>query len=97
MTAVEATDAGKRFTLKAQDGKPVVAAEAGSYISVKVQVPGHDIQQPQQFTFADAQSADQFIFDVKPEVNHTEYSVANILLENYQTGDVVQVSAPVKG
>ena len=40
---------------------------------------------------------DQFIFDVKPEVNHTEYSVANILLENYKAGDVVQVSAPVKG
>ncbi|OTG72084.1 flavohemoprotein [Acinetobacter terrae] len=97
VAAVEATDSGKRFTLKAQDGQPVVGAEAGSYISVKVQVPGHDIQQPQQFTFAEAQSADQFIFDVKPEVNHTEYSVANILLENYKAGDVVQVSAPVKG
>lgn len=97
VAAIESTETGKRLSLKAQDAQPIMDAEAGSYISVKIQVPAHDIQQPLQFTFAKPQTAGQYFFDVKAEPNHTEYSVANILLNNYNVGDVVQVSAPVKG
>ncbi len=50
ITAVETTEIGKKFTLKAKDGNGIPAAEASQYISVKVQVPNHSIQQPQQFT-----------------------------------------------
>lgn len=92
---VEETETGKRFTLAAQDGQAVTAAEAGQYISVKVKVPGHGIEQPQQYKFAAAQGNNQFVFDVKPEENHTEYSVSNILLSHYKAGDAVQVSAPL--
>jgi len=92
---VETTEAGQRFTIAAQDGQAVVAAKAGQYISVKVKVPGHDIEQPQQYKFDADQSGNQFVFEVKPEENHTEYSVSNILLNHYKAGDLVQVSAPL--
>ena len=62
-----------------------------------VQVPNHDIQQPQQFTFAATQGSSEYQIEVKPEKDHTEYSVANILLDNYKVGDKVQVTAPIKG
>lgn len=95
VASIEASEAGKVFTLTAQDQQDVVTAEAGQFISVKVQVPGQELQQPQQFKFDAAQANNQFVFEVKPEENHTEYSVANILLSNVQAGDTVQVSAPL--
>jgi nitric oxide dioxygenase len=96
ITSIEATENGKRFTIKAQDGNDVISAESGSFISVKVAVPNKEIQQPQQFTFADDQTSQVYNFTVQPEVNGTEFSVANILLEQYKVNDVVQVSAPLK-
>ena len=93
--AIDATDATKHFTLAATDHNAVVHADAGQYISVKVKVPNADIEQPQQFKFSVAQDNQQFKFEVKPQENHTEYSVANILLEHYKVGDSVQVSAPL--
>lgn len=95
ISAIEDLDGAKRFTLKPQDGRAVTTADADQFISVKVKVPNHEIEQPQQFKFADAQTNNQFTFNVKPQENHTEYSVANILLENYQVGDQVQVTAPL--
>lgn len=95
ISQIEETGQAKRFTIQATDGQAVVSANAGQYISVKVKVPGHDIQQPQQYKFDADQANDQFIFDVKPEENHTEYSVSNILFNHYQVGDEVQVSAPL--
>ena len=95
VVAVENSDAGKLFTLKAKDGSSIAAAEAGEYISVRVQVPGQGIRQPQQFTF-DTPQAEQYQFIVKAEEQPTEFSVANILSSHYQVGDVVEVSAPVK-
>ena len=96
ISAIHATDAGKHFTLKAQDAQPIAHAETGSYISVKVQVPEHDIQQPQQFTFTEAQDSAQYEIVVKPEDHSTEFSVIKILLDHYNVGDTVQVTAPVK-
>lgn len=91
---IETTDAGQHFTVQPTDHHPVLAANAGTYISVKVKVPTHDLEQPHQFTVSD-HSTEQYQFLVKPEENATEYSVANILLDNYKVGDRVTVSAPV--
>ena len=96
ISAIEDTEQGKRFTLKAQDGQDVATAEAGSFISVKVEVPNQSLQQPQQFSFTDDQNDQTYRFTVQPEANATEFSVANILLEQYKVNDVVQVSAPLK-
>ncbi|MDY6449317.1 globin domain-containing protein [Acinetobacter faecalis] len=95
ITAIESNENGKTFTIKATDGNDVVSAEAGQYVSVKVKVPNHELQQPQQFKFADAQENNEFKFAVKAEENGTEFSVANILLESYNVGDTVQVTAPL--
>ena len=95
ISAIETNENGKTFTIKETDGKDVVNAEAGQYISVKVKVPNHELQQPQQFKFADAQANNEFKFTVKAEENGTEFSVVNILLENYKVGDKVQVTAPL--
>ncbi len=94
VSAIENTAAGKAFTLSPQDQQAVTGAAAGQFISVKVQVPNQELQQPQQFKFHSAQSNDQFVIEAAPEQNGTEFSVANILLNHVQIGDAVQVSAP---
>lgn len=95
ITAIEALESGKRFTLKPTDTHAVVSAQAGAYISVKVKVPAHNIEQPQQFKLAVAQQHAEYQIEVRPEENHSEYDVANILLSNYQVGDQLKVSAPL--
>ena len=60
-------------------------------------MPNHNIQQPQQFTFATAQNNTEYQIEVKPVETATEYSVANILLESYKVGDSLEVTAPLKG
>lgn len=97
ITAIEATETGKKFTLKAQDHQPIPTAEEKSYISVKVQVPNHEIQQPQQFIFSEAQNDSEYQIEAKSVETPTEFSVANILLDHYKVGDTVQVTAPLKG
>ncbi len=94
--AVEAAENGKRMTIAPKDGKAVTPAEAGHFISVKVHVKKHGIDQPQQFTFVENQGNTDYSFIVTPEENPTEFSVAKILLEDYQVGDSVEVTAPVK-
>lgn len=91
---IESTDAGQRFTVKPTDTKALLAANTGEFISVKVKVPTHDLHQPHQFTLSDS-AEQQYQFVVKAEENHTEYSVPNILLNHYNVGDRVTVSAPL--
>ena len=93
---VESTESGKRFTVKPQDNQSIIAGEQGSFISVKVKVPGQDLEQPQQFTLVNITSTESYSFDVKAEENATELSVANILINSITINDTVQVSAPVK-
>ena len=95
ISAIDTLDLGKRFTLKPLDGQSVSHADTGSYISVKIKVPNHEIEQPQQFKFSVQQDNTEYHIEVRPEENHSEYDVANILLANYQVGDHVQVSAPL--
>lgn len=93
---IKETASGKQFTVKAQDGNNVSAAEDGSYVSVKVKVPSQSIEQPQQFNLIPSTSEQSYSFDVATEANATEFSVANILLNHYNVGDVVKLSAPLK-
>lgn len=93
---IQPTDSGKRFSLVAQDEQPILSAEAESFISVKVQVPNHSIEQPQQFSFKHPQNTQEYYIDVSAEETASEFSVANILLNNYQINDLVKVSAPIK-
>ncbi|TCM70856.1 nitric oxide dioxygenase [Acinetobacter calcoaceticus] len=94
ITEIQAAPAGQLFTVKASDQQPVTAATAGEFISVKVKVPNHELQQPHQFTLSEG-PIQHYQFLVKAEEKGTEYSVANILLEHYKVGDQVQVSAPL--
>ncbi|MDV2469433.1 globin domain-containing protein [Acinetobacter chinensis] len=95
ITAVEATEAGKIFTVQTADKQATVQTEVNEFISVKVKVPGKDIEQPHQYTVLES-TENTYRFEVKPEENHTEYSVSNILLGHYKTGDQVQLTAPQK-
>lgn len=95
ITAIEALESGKRFTLKPVDGHAISEGQVGAYISVKIKVPNHEIEQPQQFKFSAQQDNTEYHIEVRPEENHSEYDVANILLANYNVGDQVQVSAPL--
>ena len=88
-----ATEHGKRFTVKASDGLTVIATPAGQFISVKVKVPGQELQQPHQFILLSGDEQ-QYQFEVKATDNPTEYSVSDILLNQYKVGDQVQLTAP---
>lgn len=95
ISLIEDTAEGKRFHLKAQDGKAFTQAQAGQFISVKVKVPQQDLEQPQQFHLNTEQNGETYIFDVNVENTTSELSVANILLNHYTLGDSVAVTAPV--
>ena len=95
ITTIEDTASGKLFSLKAQDGNAIAPAEADEYISVRIQVPGAEIRQPQQFGLAEAQTG-QYQILVKSEEQPSEFSVNNILIQHYKAGDIVEVSAPLK-
>ncbi|MNP48293.1 Flavohemoprotein [compost metagenome] len=95
ITQIDPLESGKRFTLKATDHEDVLSGPANAFISVKVQVPDEQLEQPKAFKFTEAQENNSYHFEVQPEENHTEFSVSNILLEHYRVGDQVQVSAPL--
>lgn len=93
---VENIAEGKCFHLQAQDNKPISQAEADQFISVKVKVPQKDFEQPQQFPLIPEQNGQSYRFNVKAQDSTSEISVANILLNHYQSGDVLAVTAPLK-
>ena len=94
ITHIEGNDKSKRITLHPQDQQAILPAQPRDYISVRIEVPGQNLKQPQQFTFVTAQPT-QYTFDVIAEENPTDFSVANILLNHYNIGDVVEVTAPL--
>lgn len=94
ITQTEQADAGQIFTLTATDGQNTLTAEAGQFISIKVKVPHQELEQPHQFAVVSGLDG-QYQVMVKAEENPTEYSVPNILLQHYNVGDQVHVSAPL--
>lgn len=95
ITAIENTEAGKMFTVIAQDTQAIAQAKDGDHVSVKVKVPAQDLEQPQQFTLIPSTSTQSYSFEVVAEENGTAFSVANILLNHYNVGDVVKLSTPL--
>ncbi len=93
---IESLDSTKRFILVPQDGQAILPADAGSFISVKVKVPHQSLEQPQQFSFTENQTAQEYSFNVTTEETASEFSVANILFNAYHLNDIVKISAPVK-
>ena len=93
ITAIEASENGKLFTIRTADQQATAQANNSEFISVKVKVPNKGIEQPHQYTLT-GNTDNSYQILVKPEENHTEYSVSNILLDSYKVGDQVQVTAP---
>lgn len=89
------TEAGqaKIFSLQAKDGQAIATADAGQFISVRINIAEQNVLQPQQFTFDAAQSG-QYQIRVEAEENGTAFSVPNALFNQYKVGDTVEVSAP---
>lgn len=96
ITQIDALDTGKRFTLQPTDGKSIIPSEAGFFVSLKVKVPQHSLEQPKSFHFDEPQNDQVYQILVSPENQEIEYSVSNILLSDYQIGDEVELSAPQK-
>ena len=96
ITSIEEQNDGKLFKIAPVDQQAIIGFSEGEFISVKVHVPGKDIDQPQQFNLLADSTATEYAFLVKAEPNHSEYDVANILLEHYKANDQVAVSAPLK-
>lgn len=93
ITDIASHGVDKILTLEAADAQAITPATAGQFVSVRVQVPGQDISQPQQFSFESAQQ-DRYQILVTAPANATEFSVAQILLQHYQVGDSVELTAP---
>lgn len=94
--AIQEQHEGKCYKISATDQQAILAATSGEYISVKVHVPEKELDQPQQFNLNTTQTHDHYEFVVQPEPAHSEYDVANILLNHYSLGDEVMVSAPIR-
>ncbi len=93
ISAISDNGISKIFTVKASDAQAIITTSTPQKISVKVKVPQQELEQPHQF-IALPSTDGEYQFEVKAEENHTEYSVPNILLQYYQIGDQVQLSAP---
>lgn len=90
INSIEEIENGKRFTIVAQDQNKVIAANNG-YISVLVHIPELELQQPQQFNVLES-TENAYCFEASNKEN--AHHVEKALVEQYQIGDEVQVSAP---
>lgn len=93
ITALDQQAEQYRVVLTATDQNDVVTAQDGALISVRVQVPNQDFKQPQQFKVLQNESNQYHLLLEVPE-NPSEFCVAQILVQHYQVGDQVEVSAP---
>ena len=57
----------KSFVLAPEDGGPIASFEAGQYLGVKVQVPGHDYDEIRQYSISNAPGGDHYRITVKAE------------------------------
>lgn len=85
------------FYLKPTDNSNVPAFQAGQYISVRVFVPELQLKQPRQYSLSDCSTKDYFRISVKKESAHNDLAegyVSTTLHNNYQIGDIVEISNP---
>ena len=95
ISAIESVENGKLLSLKPKNFAQIPPAQIGEMIAVRVQIPQQNLVQPQHFTFTEVQS-DQYQIMVKAEKDASEFSVTQTLIQHYQVGEIVEVSAPVK-
>lgn len=94
ITAIEHTEQHSLISVVAADAQAVLAAEIGTALSVRVAVPQQDLRQPQQFKLT-AITDSSYQFAVVANQQASEFCVANILIQHYQVGDTVELSAPL--
>ena len=96
--AIKQEENGEVFTVSAVDQKITLTAKNNAFISVKVKVPDQEIEQPYQYKIItqplNRQINNSYQFIVQPEIEHSEFSVSNILLSHYKVGDQLQLTAP---
>lgn len=83
----------KVFTVRTADQHSAIQANGHEFVSVKVKVPNKDIEQPDQF-MVNSDTPFTYQFEVKIPTQFSEYSVSQILLDHYQIGDQLQLTAP---
>ena len=94
ITAIEQLNAVYLFTAMPLDEKLLVEATVDTGICVRVAVPHQELLQPQQFKLSHI-TANSYQFAVDAAKNASEYAVNAILIEHYQVGDVIELSAPM--
>ena len=94
ITTIEKTEHNTLYTVTPVDAQAILAADVNALMSVRVQVPQQELRQPQQFKLT-AIDDSTYQFAVEAVAEASEFSVAKILIQQYQVGDVVEVSAPL--
>ena len=94
ITTIEKTEHHTLYTVTPIDAQAILAADVNALMSVRIQVPQQELRQPQQFKLT-AIDASTYQFAVEAVADASEFSVANILIQHYQVGDQVEISAPL--
>lgn len=94
ITTLEKTEYNTLFSIVPEDNKIVLAAERGSLISVRVEVPEQQLRQPQQFKLTHIDNTG-YQFAVEAVTEASAFSVANILIQHAKVGQIIEVSAPL--
>mmetsp|Transcript_6659 Transcript_6659/g.14221 ORF Transcript_6659/g.14221 Transcript_6659/m.14221 type:complete len:539 (+) Transcript_6659:164-1780(+) len=98
VTDLETAKRSVVYRMRPLDGKPVVNFNAGSFISVQVDVPGHGIVTRSFAQSPLAKSPDDFVIEVKYDQLYNEYPLSNhLLIDAISHGTIVDVSCPQGG
>ncbi|KAI0019848.1 flavohemo protein [Xylariomycetidae sp. FL0641] len=86
------------FHLAPEDGDlPLPPFRPGQYISLRIYVPRQGHLQPRQYSLSEAPRADYYRISVKKEAGKTVDTpgvISNMLHDDYQEGDVVEITHP---
>ncbi|KAI1764826.1 flavohemo protein [Hypoxylon sp. FL1150] len=85
------------FYLVPEDGAPLPSFLPGQYVSLQLFIPEKGYYQPRQYSLSDAPRSDYYRISVKKEKGKQVGGpglISNLLHENYNEGDVVEITAP---
>lgn len=92
---VEESDVVTSFYLKAKDGNPLPAFQAGQYISVRVRIPGDTFTSIRHYSLSSGAGKRYYRISVKREADIDIIGkVSNYLHDYINVGDAIEVSAP---
>lgn len=93
---IHTDDEGKIFSVAAVDTHPLPDIQIPSSVTVRVNVPELGLKQPEQFPLHRIQPASHvWAFKVKTPEDAANHHVADRLLNAYQVGDELHLSAPI--